>query len=126
MICADAFAKGEVISRALGCMGADIILSPCAWAVPADYDDASEPYGQLWRSAYQSVAREYSMWIAGVSSVGPINAGPWQGRNCIGCSLVIDADGREVLQGPYGVGAETTLYVDIEFEIGKARYSYHP
>ena len=49
MICADAFAKGEAISRALGCMGADIILSPCAWAVPADYDHETEPYGQLCR-----------------------------------------------------------------------------
>ena len=36
MICADAFARGQTVGRALGLMGADIILSPCAWAVPAD------------------------------------------------------------------------------------------
>jgi predicted amidohydrolase len=33
MICADAFASGQVISRSLGYMGADIIVSPSSWAV---------------------------------------------------------------------------------------------
>lgn len=47
MICADGFAKGQVISRSLALMGADVILSPCAWAVPADYDHVANPYGQL-------------------------------------------------------------------------------
>jgi hypothetical protein len=32
MICADAFAPGQVISRTLAHMGAWFILSPCAWA----------------------------------------------------------------------------------------------
>jgi predicted amidohydrolase len=45
MICADAFVEGEVISRTLATMGADVILSPCAWAVPPDHDQAREPYG---------------------------------------------------------------------------------
>ncbi|MBT7161937.1 MAG: hypothetical protein HN904_04115, partial [Victivallales bacterium] len=45
--------------------------------------------------------------------VGRIPAGPWEGRNCIGCSLLIDPDGEEVLQGPYGADAETILYADI-------------
>jgi len=43
MICADAFAREQVVSRTLGLMGADIILSPCAWAVPAEHDNAREP-----------------------------------------------------------------------------------
>lgn len=30
MICADAFARGQTITRTLGYMGADVILSPCA------------------------------------------------------------------------------------------------
>ena len=33
-ICADAFATEMILSRALGYMGADIILSPSSWAVP--------------------------------------------------------------------------------------------
>ena len=49
MICADAFAQDQVLGRALGYMGADVILSPSAWAVPANHDNRVEPYGQLWR-----------------------------------------------------------------------------
>jgi hypothetical protein len=36
MICADGFAKDRVLSRALCYMGADILLSPSVWAVPAE------------------------------------------------------------------------------------------
>jgi predicted amidohydrolase len=113
MICADGFAAGQVLSRSLGYMGADVILSPCAWAVPANHDHGREPYGDIWRNAYQPLARDFSVWIAGVSNVGGIVAGPWAGRKCIGCSLVVGPRGEEVLQGPYGIDAETILYVDV-------------
>lgn len=121
MICADAFSPGQVISRTLGLMGAELILSPCAWAVPAEHDNALEPYGQLWRDNYGPVARDFKLWIAGVSNVGPIATGPWAGRKCIGCSLLVGPDGREVLQGPYGIDAETILYVDIKLSPRPAR-----
>lgn len=111
MICADAFAPGEVVSRTLGLMGAEVILSPCAWAVPPDHDQARTPYGDLWRSCYGTVARAHGLWIAGASSVGPITSGAWAGHACIGCSMVVGPDGEVVAQGPYGV--ETTLYVDV-------------
>lgn len=114
MICADAFAREQVLSRSLGYMGADLILSPCAWAVPAGHDNQQEPYGQLWRDNYQPVAKDFAMVIAGVSNVGWINDGPWKGRQCIGCSLVIDADGNELIQGPYGPDAEAILYVQVK------------
>lgn len=114
MICADAFARGQVVSRALGLMGADILLSPCAWAVPADHDNTNEPYGKLWLDNYGPVARDFQLWIAGVSNVGPITDGPWAGRRCIGCSLLIGPEGDPVLTGPYGVDADTILYADIE------------
>ena len=113
MICADGFAHDRVLSRALGYMGADIILSPCAWAVPPDHDNSKSPYGNTWREAYIPVAKEFCVWVVGVSNVGPITAGPWEGWNCIGCSLVIGPDGNEVLQGPYGVDAETILYIEV-------------
>ncbi len=114
MICADAFAPGQVISRTLGLMGADIILSPCAWAVPSGHDNSNEPYGQLWRDNYGPVARDFRMWIAGVSNVGPITSGLWAGRKCIGCSMLVGPDGEVALQGPYGESAETILYAEIE------------
>jgi predicted amidohydrolase len=113
MICADGFAPGQAISRALGVMGARIILSPCAWAVPADHDNAREPYGQLWLDNYGPVAREFNLTIVGVSNVGPINAGPWQGRKCIGSSLVMGGDGRVLARGPYGERAESLLVCEV-------------
>ena len=46
-------------------------------------------------------------------NVGPITAGPWQGRKCIGNSLVIGADGAEVTRGPYGDGAEALIVQEL-------------
>jgi predicted amidohydrolase len=112
-ICADAFAKDMVLSRSLGYMGADIILSPSSWAVPPHHDNLKDPYGDEWNEAYEPVAKDFRMWIIGVSNVGPVTDGPWKGWNCIGSSLVIDPDGNEVLQGPYGVNADTIMYIDI-------------
>lgn len=111
MICADAFAPGLSISRALGAMGARLILSPCAWAVPPGHDNSREPYGQLWRDSYGPVARECQVWIAGCSNVGPVTAGEWRGWNCIGCSLVVGPDGGPRVEGPYGAEAELVVEV---------------
>jgi len=113
MICADANAHDQALSRSLCMMGADIIIAPCAWAVKADHDNQKEPYEGSWGKAYQPVARDFSVWIAGVSNVGLLEEGPWAGWKCIGCSLVVGPDGEEVLSGPYGVDAETILYVDV-------------
>ena len=53
------------------------------------------------------------MPIVGVSNVGPITAGPWSGRKCIGCSLAIGADGRILAKAPYGETAQQLLAVDL-------------
>jgi predicted amidohydrolase len=114
MICADAFAEGQVISRTLGYMGADVILSPSAWAVESvsDYSEV-EPYGRIWRDNYAPVARDFSVWIAGVSNVGAISGGAWSGWSCIGASLVFGPNGEEVLQGPYGLDADTIISLTV-------------
>lgn len=109
-VCADGFAAGQWISRELATKGVVGILSPSAWAVPADF---SGTYGQLWRDNYEPVARECGIWIAGCSNVGPIEAGPWSGRKCIGNSIVFDARGREVVTGPFGGAAEAVLSVEL-------------
>jgi predicted amidohydrolase len=80
MICADAFAPAQVISRTLAMMGAQVILSPCARAVPADHNNVREPCGQLWRDNYGPVARDFKIWIAGTSNVGVLEAGPLGGE----------------------------------------------
>jgi predicted amidohydrolase len=113
MICADGFAPQQSISRTLGLMGARLILSPCAWAVPSDHDNEREPYGQLWIDNYGPVAREFGVTIAGCSNVGPITAGPWEGRKCIGNSLVVGPDGRELVRGPHGERSEALVMVEV-------------
>lgn len=119
MICADGFAKEEVLSRSLCQMGAEIILSPCAWAVRKDHDNKTDPYGDFWREVYVPVAVEFSTTIIGVSNVGAITGGPWEGRKCIGSSLAIGPDGKDILQGPYGINAESIILIDIETEKSK-------
>lgn len=116
MICADANAKNHVLTRSLGYMGADIILSPCSWAMPADHDNEKDPYGDTWRNAYMPVSREFRIWIAGASNVGWMTAGPWKGWKGIGSSMVVNPNGKEVLLGPYGVEADTVMYVDVVLE----------
>jgi len=113
MICADAFVSGQVISRTLGVMGVQVILSPCAWADDGHHDNTRDPYGQLWFDNYQPVAREFGLWIAGASNVGSLTDGPWKGRKCIGCSLLINPHGEVILRGPYGENAETILYSEV-------------
>ena len=119
MMCADAFIQGQVITRALATMGAQIILSPCAWAVPPNHSNELDPYGGLWVENYTPVARERGVWIAAASSVGPIKHGPWSAWTCIGSSLVVAPNGEVLLRGPYGPEAETILYVDVTLREAK-------
>lgn len=102
MICADGFAQGQVISRSLAMMGAQVILSPCAWAVPEDHDNEKTPYGQIWLENYGAVGRDHGVPIVGCSNVGPIIEGPWKGRSCIGNSIAVGAKGLPVNVLAYG------------------------
>lgn len=114
MICADGFAPGQAISRSLALMGAQVILSPCAWAVPPEHDNAITPYGKLWIDNYAPVTREFGIWIAGCSNVGPINSGPWRGHRCIGASLVVGPAETIRFQGSYGESAEELSWVELD------------
>ena len=116
MICADGFAENQVLSRSLCRMGAEVILSPCAWAVRADHDNVADPYGDFWRGHYVPVTQEFATTIIGVSNVGAITGGPWEGRKCIGSSLAIGPDGKDIVQGPYGIDAESILFIDLPRE----------
>ncbi|WP_202947253.1 carbon-nitrogen hydrolase family protein [Zavarzinella formosa] len=112
-ICADNFGDSLAIGHVLARMGAQVILSPSAWAVDADYDNEREPYGQLWRDSYTELARLYDLTVIGVSNVGPITGGPWQGRKCIGCSLAMGPGGEILAQGPYGEDASGLTCVEV-------------
>ena len=87
------------LTRSLCYMGADLILSPSSWAVPPEHDNLKDPYGDTWRKAYMPVAKEFGVWIASASNVGPVTEGPWKNWNCIGCSLVVAPDGVEATDG---------------------------
>jgi predicted amidohydrolase len=113
-ICADNFGGSLAISHVLARMGAQVILSPSAWAVDADYDNRREPYGQLWRDSYTALVRLYDLTVIGVSNVGWITGGPWKGRKCIGRSLAVGPGGEILAQGPYGEEAEALVEVEVQ------------
>jgi|ERR1043166_1672179 hypothetical protein len=54
------------------------------------------------------------MFSQSANNVGWIDDGPWQGRKCIGCWLVNDAEGAVAARGPYGDNAEAILLADVE------------
>ena len=113
-IYADNFSNSLAIGHVLCRMGAQIILSPSAWAVDADNDNAKEPYGKLWLDSYTELARLYDVTIIGVSNVGWITSGPWRGRKVIGCSLAVGPGGRVLAQGPYGEAAAVVIPLEVE------------
>lgn len=113
-ICADNFPNSLAIGHVLARMGAQLLLSPSAWAVDADHDNTSEPYGDLWSGAYRELGRLYDLPVIGVSNVGWLVEGPWQGRKVIGCSLATDRHGEVLAMGPYGDSAEALIVVDVE------------
>ncbi len=113
-ICADNFPDSLCLGHALARMGAQMLLSPCAWAVEADHNQSAQPYGQLWKGSYTTLAELYEMPVVGASNVGWITDGPWKGRKCIGCSLAVGGRGQILAQAPYGENAEILTVVEIE------------
>jgi predicted amidohydrolase len=113
-ICADNFPQSLAIGHVLARMGAQLLLSPSAWAVDADHDNARTAYGERWRCAFRELGRLYDLPVVAVSNVGWLTAGPWKGRKAIGCSIATNGRGDVVVQGPYGESAEALLVVDAE------------
>jgi predicted amidohydrolase len=113
-ICADNFPDSLVLGHSLARMGARILLSPCAWAVKPDHNNSDEPYGEMWRRSYTTLAKLYEITVVGVSYVGLINEGVWKGRKIIGCSFAVGPGGIILAQAPYGESAETLLVTEVE------------
>jgi len=101
-ICADNFPDWRELAFAQCRMGAELILSPSAWAVPPGYDNDETPYGGLWLGSYAAIGNAYGIATVGVSGVGEVRTGPWRGYSVIGCSIAMGADGELVYQAPYG------------------------
>jgi predicted amidohydrolase len=114
-ICADNSPEAIVLGQAQALMGANILLSPSAWAVEPDHDNRLNPYGGLWIDSYTRLAKQNKMPVIGVSYVGPVHGGAWDGWKCIGCSLAVDANGDVIIQGSYGEHAEELLVVNLKY-----------
>lgn len=113
-ICADLSPEALMMGHTLGRMGAELVLSPAAWAVPPEHDQTISPYGwDLWRPAYTRLATLYDLGVVGVSNVGMINDGSWQDWRCIGCSMAVAPGGQIVAEGSYGAEAEELIVIDL-------------
>lgn len=112
-ICADNFPNSLVLAHSLARMGAQLILSPSAWAVTADHSNETDPYGGMWRQSYVEISKLYDIYLVGVSNVGPVTGGPWDGHKCIGCSMAYGPGGVPIGDAPYGDEAEELVVVDV-------------
>jgi predicted amidohydrolase len=111
-ICADNALGSLALGHALGAMGARLILSPCAWAVPAEAAAVRKPYGAEWLEPYGVLAREHDLWVIGVSNVGPVAQGAWAGWVCIGNSIAVSPHGVELVMD-YGPEAVAVGVVEV-------------
>lgn len=107
-ICADSWTPP--ITDALVEMGAQLILSPCAWA--------SEPGGEAtniaWiRETYRQRAAGRPLYIVSANGVGAVTEGPWKGRVLQGNSLVTGPDGEPLLRGPTNEPALLTVRLPV-------------
>lgn len=113
-ICADNYWTSRAVGHVLCRMGAQVLLSPSAWAVVPEHDEASEPYGDDWLPSFGELGRLYDVTVISVSNVGLMTGGPWAGRPCIGKSLAVGPGGEVLATGPYGVDAESLVVVEVE------------
>jgi predicted amidohydrolase len=115
-ICADNSPNSLIFGHSLARMGAQLLLSPSAWAVDSDHNNINDPYGAMWEEAYTSLSCLYDMTVVGVSNVGWVAGGPWKGKKCIGCSLAIGPKGIPLAKGSYGHTAEELIIIDVEMQ----------
>ncbi len=112
-ICADNAVQSLSIGHTLARMGAQVILSPSAWAVRPDRDPVKEPYGNEWHVPYRQLSELFEIPVIGVSNVGSVPAGTWAGWRAIGNSIAYDSDGELKSVLPYGEDAECVRVIEV-------------
>ena len=110
-ICADNTMGSIHLAHSLCRMGADMILSPCAWAVPEE--DLEKPYGATWLKPYRLICQTYGIAMVGVSCVGDVGAGAWEGWYNIGNSIAMGPSGKPLAILPFGKDAECIQIIRI-------------
>lgn len=107
-ICADSWTPHLVASLYL--MGAQVILSPCAWAI----EPGNEQTNIDWIShTYAERTSGNNLAIVAANSVGPVSEGPWAGRVLQGDSLAFGPDGVKLVQGPTNEPAHLSVTLEI-------------
>lgn len=115
-ICADNLMDSDVIGHTLGRMGCQLLLSPSSWAVSEEFLKSGKKYGEEWETPYKILSETYTMPVIGVSNVGEIPFGAWEGWCCIGNSIATNSKGEVVRILPFGRQAETLEILDMELE----------
>ncbi|NLW21225.1 MAG: carbon-nitrogen hydrolase family protein [Clostridiales bacterium] len=110
-VCADNLMPSIALGEALGLMGADLLLSPCSWAVPPER--LGQPYGQEWYEPYAHLSRRFNMTVIGVSNVGEVAGGAWNGWLAIGNSIAMGPGGQVLKVMPYGPDAQDIALLDL-------------
>jgi len=113
-ICADNAVQSLSIGHTLARMGAQMILSPCAWAVLPDRDPIKEPYGNEWHVPYSHLSGIYRIPVIGVSNVGLVTEGSWMGWKAIGNSIAYTREGKLLKVLPFGEDAECVEVIAVE------------
>jgi predicted amidohydrolase len=120
-ICADNFEDSHALAYSLSRMGADMILSPSAWALSLTYDWSKGDPCLMWEKSYKKIAEQFNVPVVGVSNVGKVNAGVWEGRECIGTSVAVSCDGKVAAKGKQGVDKEELIIAEIEVQNDKPK-----
>ena len=105
-ICADNWVP--FIDQTLSCMGARVVLAPCAWACEPKKEASNS---KAIRERFKKRTTESPIFLVGANGVGELTEGPWRGRILHGRSLVYGPGGRELLAGSFN--KEQVLYCDI-------------
>ena len=112
-ICADNYMDGIHIGHTLARMGAQIILSPSSWTVDFSVTEEDDPYNEKWIKPYRHISELYGISIVGVTSVGYVVGGPYEGKKSIGCSLVVD-NGKLMSEGNFNEFASELIITELE------------
>jgi predicted amidohydrolase len=114
-ICADNYADSMSIGHTLAKMGAQIILSPSSWTVDYSVSEEDDPYNDKWIKPYSFITGLYDITIIGVTAVGYIVGGPYEGKKSVGCSLVVE-NGKLINEGRFNEFTSELIVIDLSLK----------
>jgi predicted amidohydrolase len=114
-ICADNYYDSICLGHSLAKMGAQLIISPCAWTVDHFITEQDNPYYDKWLKPLNELATVNKIPVVTATSVGYIVGGPYEGKKMVGCSLIVEKDGV-VHQGVFNEFSSSLIILDLEIE----------